>query len=56
MILADHFTIQQIPRWADEGMAVLSEPVDEQDRRAADLIEPLGKNVLFPVETLMNMD
>ncbi len=56
VILADHFTTQQIPRWADEGMAVLSEPTDEQDRRASDLVEPLGKNVLFPVETLMSMD
>jgi len=56
VILADSFTAQQIPRWADEGMAVLSEPADEQDRRAVDLVEPLGKNVLFPVETLMGMD
>ncbi len=56
VILADHFPVQQIPRWADEGTAVLSEPTVEQERRAADLDEPLGKNVLFPVETLMGMD
>ena len=56
VILADHFTVQQIPRWADEGTAVLAEPTTEQERRAADLDEPLGKNVLFPVESLMGMD
>ncbi len=56
VILADFFTMQQIPRWADEGLAVLSEPVDEQQRRAADLINPLAANRLFPVETLMSMD
>ncbi len=56
VIMADHFTVQQIPRWADEGTAVLSEPTVEQERRAADLDEPLTKNVLFPVETLMGMD
>ena len=28
VILADFFTEQQIPRWADEGLAVLAEPGD----------------------------
>ena len=56
VILADFFTEQQIPRWADEGMAVLSEPVDEQQRRAADLVDPLAANRLFPVDALMSMD
>ncbi len=56
VILADHFTERQIPRWADEGMAVLSEPVDEQRRRAADLVKPLADNRLFAVDVLMNMD
>ena len=56
VILADHFTEQQIPRWADEGLAVLSEPVDEQQRRAADLVTPLADNRLFAVDALMNMD
>ena len=56
VILADFFTLQQIPRWADEGMAVLSEPGDEQRRRAADLAEPLAADRLFPIAGLMNMD
>ena len=56
VILADFFPDQQIPRWADEGMAVLTEPVAEQKRRATDLVEPLARNLLFPIETLMKMD
>lgn len=28
VVLADHFTEHQIPRWADEGIAVLSEPAE----------------------------
>ena len=56
VILADHFTERQIPRWADEGLAVLSEPDDEQRRRAADLIKPLGDNRVFAIDALMNMD
>ena len=56
MIVADFFTEKQIPRWADEGLAVLSEPQDEQDRRALDLNEPLAADKLFRIEDLMNMD
>ena len=56
VILADIFPTQQVPRWADEGLAVLSEPADEQQRRAADLIEPLAANRLFPLDALMSMD
>ena len=43
VVLADVFTEQQIPRWADEGMAVLAEPATEQAGRAADLQRPLGR-------------
>jgi hypothetical protein len=56
VVLADLFPHKQIPRWADEGMAVLSEPPSEQQSRAADLHEPLGSGQLFKVDKLMNMD
>src|SRR5579864_4815226 len=56
VVLADLFPAQQIPRWADEGMAVLSEPVPEQDQRASDLAEPLASGRLFKVADLMAMD
>lgn len=56
VVLADLFPQQQIPRWADEGMAVLSEPSSEQRTRAADLDEPLSSGELFKVQDLMVMD
>ncbi len=56
VVLADLFPVQQIPRWADEGMAVLSEPNTEQRLRAADLEEPLSSGKLFKLEDLMAMD
>jgi hypothetical protein len=56
VVLADLFPHQQIPRWADEGMAVLSEPRSEQGLRAADLDAPLAAGRLFHVEDLMVMD
>jgi hypothetical protein len=56
VVLADLFPQQQIPRWADEGMAVLSEPSSEQQLRASDLDEPLDSGQLFKLEQLMAMD
>jgi hypothetical protein len=54
--LADLFTTQQIPRWADEGMAVLAEPRAEQQVRAAELQEPLEAGRIFDLSKLMAMD
>ena len=56
VILADLFPSQQIPRWADEGMAVLAEPSSEQKARASDLGGPLAANRLFKINDLMVMD
>jgi hypothetical protein len=56
VVLADLFPHQQIPRWADEGMAVLAEPRSEQSLRAADLDEPLRSGRLFRLGDLMAMD
>ena len=56
VILADIFPQQQVPRWADEGIAVLSEPYSEQAVRAADLDEPLKAGRVFRVHDLMVMD
>jgi hypothetical protein len=56
VVLADLFPHQQIPRWADEGIAVLSEPPGEQQLRAADLNDPLATGQLFPLRQLMAMD
>jgi len=56
VVLADVFPEQQIPRWADEGLAVLAEPAGEQALRAADLDEPLKSGRLFRVSDLVVMD
>jgi hypothetical protein len=56
VVLADLFPEKQIPRWADEGMAVLAEPRDEQALRAADLSDPLRTGRLFSLTDLMGMD
>jgi hypothetical protein len=56
VVLADLFTEQQIPRWADEGLAVLAEPHAEQATRAAELQEPLEAGRVFDLRKLMAMD
>jgi hypothetical protein len=56
VVLADLFTQQQIPRWADEGMAVLAEPLAEQLNRAADLTGPLREGRVFKLSDLMAID
>lgn len=56
VVLADLFPTTQIPRWADEGIAVLAEPESEQALRAADLTEPLKSGRLFRLADLMKMD
>ena len=56
VVLADLFTEQQIPRWADEGLAVLAEPRAEQAIRAAELQEPLEAGRVFELRKLMAMD
>jgi hypothetical protein len=56
VVLADLFTQQQIPRWADEGMAVLAEPLAEQLSRAADLTTPLAEGRVFKLNELMAID
>lgn len=37
VVLAGRFGTHSLPRWADEGMAVLTEPVDKQDAHLANL-------------------
>jgi hypothetical protein len=56
VVLADLFTTEQIPRWADEGLAVLAEPKRQQHLRWAELEEPLSAGRLFALSRLMAMD
>ena len=56
VVVADLFTDQQIPRWADEGIAVLAEPESEQNLRAADLRESLSSGQVFDLRQLMSIE
>ncbi len=56
VVLADLFATDQIPRWADEGMAVLAEPYAEQQLRLAELREPVESGRIFPLKKLMGVD
>jgi hypothetical protein len=56
IVLADLFVAHQIPRWADEGIAVLAEPRAEQHNRAAELQESLESGRVFKLGQLMAMD
>jgi hypothetical protein len=56
VVIADFFPSQPVPRWADEGIAVLSEPPVEQERRLAELDGPLRGGKIFSIESLMVRD
>jgi hypothetical protein len=56
VVVADLFIVQQIPRWADEGIAVLAEPDTEQTLRADDLRESLASGQVFDLSQLMSTD
>ncbi|MBI3864952.1 MAG: hypothetical protein HY290_24005 [Planctomycetia bacterium] len=43
IIVADRFTKRQIPRWADEGMAILAEPLAKRARRSAAMQHALAR-------------
>lgn len=53
VVLADLFPTQQIPRWADEGIAVLAEPDGAQSGRLAHLEGPLSSGRVFRSGQLM---
>jgi hypothetical protein len=52
VVLVDLFPNEPIPRWADEGMAILAEPADAQ-RRRSDLSAAFAANRLFTVEQIL---
>jgi hypothetical protein len=56
VVLADAFPNEPIPRWADEGLAVMAEPPAEQTLRASDLAGPLAAGRVYRVQDLMTID
>lgn len=55
VVLAGRFGEQPVPRWADEGMAVLTEPPDKIGRHTRNLPRHRQDNQLFPLRQLINM-
>lgn len=53
VVMADLFPAQQIPRWADEGLAILAEPVDAQANRFSHLNTSLTSGKVFRTGPLM---
>jgi hypothetical protein len=56
VVIADLFAIEQIPFWADEGIAVLAEPEADQSLRTADLQESLQSGNVVSMRELMTTD
>lgn len=52
-VLAGRFGRHQLPRWADEGMAILSEPREKIERYLKNVSLLRSRHELFPVSELM---
>jgi hypothetical protein len=55
VVLADHFAKHQIPRWADEGIAVLSEPVERRNELRLWLSTEASQGRLWSLRDLANL-
>jgi tetratricopeptide (TPR) repeat protein len=56
VVLWGRFGRFTVPRWADEGMAVLSEPRDRVERHLRNLPRHRDERTLFPLGQLMKME
>lgn len=56
VVLADRFTSRPMPRWADEGMAVLTEPIEKKQAHLRSLGDFLKRGSVFSARQLMTMD
>lgn len=55
VVVADRFVGRAMPRWSDEGMAVLADPADKQSLHADDLRDGLARRETFPLPELANI-
>ena len=55
VVLAGQFGRHAVPRWADEGMAVLSEPAEKVDQHRRNLLRSRQQGQLFSVRELMTL-
>jgi tetratricopeptide (TPR) repeat protein len=55
IVLAGNFGNHQVPRWADEGMAVLSEPLEKIEQHRRNLAKSRKDGSLGSIRELMNL-
>jgi hypothetical protein len=55
VIVADRFSRKQIPRWADEGIAILSEPESKRLRRFRAYQNNVSRTPAFAASELMSI-
>jgi hypothetical protein len=55
VVLAGQFGNQQLPRWVDEGIAVLSEPAEKLKQHKSNLNKTLQNRQLIPLRELMQL-
>ena len=55
IVLSGNFGQHQVPRWADEGVAVLTEPAEKVDQHRKNLLRGQKEGLLMPVRDLMNL-
>lgn len=55
VILAEKFADKQIPRWADEGMAILTEPVARQSIRRTAMQRAVARTAQYGAAELMSI-
>lgn len=56
VVIAERFIERQIPRWADEGMAVLADGQTKQALHLADLARARSDRTMFRLVELMNLE
>jgi tetratricopeptide (TPR) repeat protein len=56
VVIAGRYGANAVPRWADEGIAVLAEPRDRVERHLRNLPRHRDDHMLFGVGTLMEMN
>lgn len=56
VVLKERFAKTLIPRWADEGIAILADPVAKQGRHKTDLKNALSRATTFQAAALLNLE
>jgi hypothetical protein len=55
VVLAERFATKQIPRWADEGLAILSEPESRQAIRRSAMQRALARTPRYSADDLLTL-